>query len=578
MSMLPRLLVYARTSTDDQQSPEDSLAWQVSLARALVAGRAEIIQVVHETDTSRSVPWARRTKAAAILAELYSPERAWDGIVVGEPQRAFGSAMQVQLILPQLADAGVSLWCPEVGGPVDPDSEAHDIVLNLFGGLSKAERRRLQTRVRAAKEEQARGGRFQGGRPPYGYRLVPTGKPHPNPEKARWGVELQRLDVDPGTAPWVQRIFAWRVQGTGYGAIAARLDDLGVPCPSAHDRARNAHRAGRAWGRSAVGAIVRNPRYKGDDTYGRYRKVERLYDRSDPSAGFVSKLVPADEKTWVVVSGSLPALVSAEDWAAAQPDRSPSPLGGRRPDQPSRYALRGLIVCRLCGHPMQGNTMSRAAGRTAVHYRCVYRANYPGDTSHPRSLAVAEARIIPVLDMWLERLFDLDHINETVEALVQADRPVETDSRAVVEARQLATDAQARLARHVAAVDAGFDPTLLVAQTREAQADLARANGILAAHTARATMSFLTPFTIRSVLMRHEGLPGILRKVASPDERRKLYAGLGIILTYERRAVNGQIKDLVRPSLSPLESKVAPWSNCACRRSDALVLVPSTGD
>ena len=62
--------------------------------------------------------------------------------------------MQVQLILPQLADAGASLWCPEGGGPVDPNSEAHDIVLNLFGGLSKAERRRLQTRVRAAKEQQ----------------------------------------------------------------------------------------------------------------------------------------------------------------------------------------------------------------------------------------------------------------------------------------------------------------------------------------------------------------------------------------------------------------------------------------
>lgn len=52
MKGLPRLLIYARTSTDDQQSPEDSLAWQVSLANALVAGRAEIIAVVHETDTS----------------------------------------------------------------------------------------------------------------------------------------------------------------------------------------------------------------------------------------------------------------------------------------------------------------------------------------------------------------------------------------------------------------------------------------------------------------------------------------------------------------------------------------------
>ena len=85
----------------------------------------------------------------------------------------------------------------------------------------------------------------------------------------------------------------------------------------------------------------------------------------------------------MVVVGSLPALVSADEWAAAQPDRSPAPLGGRRPDQPSRYAVRGLIVCRLCGHLMQGNTVSRAAGRAAVHYRCVYRPTTQV-TSHTR--------------------------------------------------------------------------------------------------------------------------------------------------------------------------------------------------
>ena len=568
MNDLPRLVIYARTSTDDQQSPEDSLAWQVALAKSLVAGRAEIIDVVHDTDTSRSIPWARRPRAARLLAELYSPDRRWDGIVVGEPQRAFGSAMQVQLILPQLADGRASLWCPEVGGPVDPTSEAHDIVLNLFGGLSKAERRRLQTRVRAAKEQQAQTGRFQGGRPPYGYRIVSTGQPHPNPEKARWGAELQRLEPDPDTAPWVQQIFAWRCQGDGYGSIAARLDDLAVPCPSAYDRARNRHRAGKAWNRSAVAAIVRNPRYKGDDVYGRYRKVERLYDRNDPSAGFVSKLVPADESTWVIIEGSVPALVSADEWAQAQPARSDAPKGGRRPDQPSRYALRGLVFCQLCGHPMQGNTVGRAAGRRAILYRCIYRSHYPGDNEHPRSLAVAEVRILPVLDEWLGKLFDPEHIDETVQTLIRADQRDDGDPPTVIQARRLAEAAQARITRHVAAIDAGVDPTLLVDQTRQAQADLAHANGIIAAHAARTTIARLTASSIRTVLSRHQGLPGLLQKVATPDDRRKLYADLGITLSYERRTTAGTTNDLVRPCLSLSRGNPTPWSNCACRRGD----------
>ncbi|MFE6688569.1 recombinase family protein [Streptomyces sp. NPDC057743] len=37
----------------------------------------------------------------------------------------------------------------------------------------------------------------------------------------------------------------------------------GNPSPSAHDRARNPHRDARAWAKSAVRAILTNPRYTG---------------------------------------------------------------------------------------------------------------------------------------------------------------------------------------------------------------------------------------------------------------------------------------------------------------------------
>jgi DNA invertase Pin-like site-specific DNA recombinase len=56
---------------------------------------------------------------------------------------------------------------PEVGGPIDPANEAHDLVMSVFGGMSKAERNRIKIRVRTAMEAQAWiEGRFLGGRPP----------------------------------------------------------------------------------------------------------------------------------------------------------------------------------------------------------------------------------------------------------------------------------------------------------------------------------------------------------------------------------------------------------------------------
>ncbi len=182
---LPRLILYARTATDDNKSPEDSKRWQVSLGTSLVAGRATITAVVHDTDVSPTLSWDRRPQAARLLAEMADPNRGWDGIVIGEPQRAFGKAVQYQTVTAAMEYHGVSLWVPEVGGPVDFTSEAHDIVLNIFGTMSKGERTRLKKRVRAGMTAMAGTARFLGGRPPFGYRLVSTGVPQSNPDK-RW--------------------------------------------------------------------------------------------------------------------------------------------------------------------------------------------------------------------------------------------------------------------------------------------------------------------------------------------------------------------------------------------------------
>ncbi len=57
---------------------------------------------------------------------------------------------------------------PEVGGAIDPGSDAHDLVMALYGGMSKGERNRIKIRTRSAMAAQAaQEGRFLGGRLPY---------------------------------------------------------------------------------------------------------------------------------------------------------------------------------------------------------------------------------------------------------------------------------------------------------------------------------------------------------------------------------------------------------------------------
>lgn len=96
---------------------------------------------------------------------------------------------------------GVQVWLPEAGGPVDVGSPEHRALMAVLGAQSRREVLRSRHRVLAAMEVQAREqGRYLGGRPPYGYRLVDAG-PHPNRAHAEWGRRCQRLDPDPVTAP-----------------------------------------------------------------------------------------------------------------------------------------------------------------------------------------------------------------------------------------------------------------------------------------------------------------------------------------------------------------------------------------
>ena len=94
---------------------------------------------------------------------------------------------------------------------------------------------RIKTRVRAAMRAQTViQGRFLGGRPPYGYRLVDAGE-HPNLAKARLGARLHKLEPDPITAPAVSRIFAMFLNDYGYLAIAEQLNADQIPSPAGHD-------------------------------------------------------------------------------------------------------------------------------------------------------------------------------------------------------------------------------------------------------------------------------------------------------------------------------------------------------
>jgi DNA invertase Pin-like site-specific DNA recombinase len=208
-----RFAFYGRVSTEDWQDPVTSRARQRDQAAALVAGHGRIVAGFFDAGYSRTLAWARRPQAAALVAALADPDRGWDAVVIGEYERAFFGA-QYAAMAPLFEHYGIQLWTPEVGGRIDFHSEDHEQTMLALGLQSSREIARTRIRVRTAMATQTREqGRYRGGRPPYGYRLADAG-PHPNKVHASWGRRAHRLEPNPDTAPAVTWMFASGWPGT----------------------------------------------------------------------------------------------------------------------------------------------------------------------------------------------------------------------------------------------------------------------------------------------------------------------------------------------------------------------------
>ena len=423
-----RFVFYGRVSTEDYQDPVTSRVRQRDQAGVLVAGHGQIVAEFFDVGQSRTLAWARRPQAAALVAELADPERGWDAIVIGEYERAFCGS-QFASMAPLFEHYGVQLWMPEVGGRVDFGAEDHEQTMMALGLQSKREITRTRIRVRTAMAAQTREqGRYLGGRPPYGYRLADAG-PHPNKAHAAWGRRAHRLEPDPLTAPQAAWIFAQRLAGHSMARIARALNDAAVPCPSAADPQRNPHRSGSAWTLHTVRAILGNPRYTGRQVWNRQRTDADLVDPANTGLGHRPVQRWNLPEGWIISARPAhPAIITEADFVAAQD------LAARRgPDSPTghRYLLAGMVRCGTCKRLLESCWSN---GKPAYRCRHGHTTATRPDPARPPNAYIREDQILPRLPA-LGILLDAPAHSRRKEGLAYS--PVPARAAAVIDYLQI---------------------------------------------------------------------------------------------------------------------------------------------
>ena len=371
---------------------------------------------------------------------------------------------------------------------------------------------------------QALDGRFLGGRPPYGYQLADAG-PHPNPEKNRIGQRLHRLEQDPVATPVVQRIFREFVDGSGYGRIAQELTADGILSPSGHDPQRNRHRSTTrgVWAKTAVKAILQNPRYTGFEVWSKQPREEVLFDEENVSMGYTSKQRWSAEEDWIWSNEPThEAIITRDMFEHTQSliaTGTRTTTGNRK--TPNPYLLKGMVRCSICTRKMQGNQL-----RGNLHYRCVLKRDYPG-ADHPKSLSVREEHLLPIVDNWLSELFAPANIEGTCMTLAKSQRAPQTTVDEL-KARRTIKECDDELANYRAALKSA--PSESVAQWIAETEDRRKAAELRL--RSMTTGEGLTATEIRDLVERMQGIVSVLQS-ASTEDRRRVYQAAQLSITYD---------------------------------------------
>ncbi|WP_233594909.1 zinc ribbon domain-containing protein [Amycolatopsis sp. WAC 04169] len=224
-----------------------------------------------------------------------------------------------------------------------------------------------------------------------------------------------------------------------------------------------------------------------------------------------------------------------EDFTQAQLMRRSRAAGGlrgiaklerERPAAKHTYLLKGLVRCDICARRMQG-----AVIRKGIYYRCIARTMAPGSpvlADHPKTVNLREDVVIPPLNAWLCQVFDPDNRDETVAAMVGAQPGGSGTGRETVEKRL--KDAEARLRRHQAAIEAGVDPAALVDAMNLAQAERQAAREELENLPESATIDAAEVYAMLDSL-------GVERALNSrnPDRITQVYRDLGLQVLYDNK-------------------------------------------
>jgi site-specific DNA recombinase len=391
-----RIGIYARKSNDDPNV--ESVTRQIARSREAAAqvGGVIIEEYVCWDNEISGAEFVRRPGLAKIREG--ARRGAFDVVVTMEPERFGRDMIRSALFLRDLTEAGVRIYYYLAQQYARFDTAEDRLIAMFRGYASENERENARKRTRDALELKARNGRVTGG-VVFGYRNVPVYSgtdTSGNPIR-----EYVLHEIEPEEAEIIRGIFRMRAEGYGVRTIARALNG-DAALTEASKRYFGGVRAqpprSGSWAPASIHAMLRNERYLGRPTWGRFKNTDRggrtrLRVRQDDT-----KLITVDQADLRIVDEAVWSAVRALD----RPGEAEVRISGRghNGNHTPTSLLSGLATCAKCRGPI------RVAGSRKRErcYGCAYhhdRGSTVCENTLLESVASVDRRLIEEIECQL---------------------------------------------------------------------------------------------------------------------------------------------------------------------------------
>lgn len=317
-----RCVLYARLSVTKEESV--SIARQLQSCRRYAEARGwEVIGEFVDDGVSATANRPENRKGWSSLLTAGD----FDAVIIWKVDRLARRVLDFLHADEALQRRGAGLVA--VDDPIDmtsPQGRAFAVMLAVFGEM---EAEAIRARVRAARAQLLKDGRWAGGGTPYGYMSAA------NPDGPGWV-----LAKDPDRQPWLVKAVDMALGGATVNSITTWLTSEGAPLPAGSEVRRKS--GSLAWNRQTVDGLLRNPILAGMTPHnpGRPKSAKR----ADPFAVF------RDADGEPVVNGTL-AVITPDEFTALQNllDSRSTPQARKRSErQPTSPFLSRVVRCDDC--------------------------------------------------------------------------------------------------------------------------------------------------------------------------------------------------------------------------------------